>query len=45
VEHNIFVKHCAGKHMPDADRYLRIASRTGAENHMLVEAMQKCLSQ
>ncbi len=45
VEHNIFVKHCAGKHMSDADRYLRIASRTAAENHMLVEAMRQCLSQ
>ena len=45
VEHNIFVKHCTGKHMSDADRYLRIASRTAAENHMLVEAMRQCLTQ
>ena len=44
VEHNIFVKHCAGKHMPDGDRYLRIASKTAAENDVLVEAMQQCLT-
>lgn len=44
VEHNIFVKHCAGKHMPDADRYLRIASKTAAENDVLVEAMRQCLA-
>ena len=25
--------------MPDVDRYLRIASRTGAENRTLAEAM------
>ena len=45
VEHNIFVKHCAGKHMSDAGRYLRIASRTAAENQILVEAMRQCLNQ
>ena len=39
VEHNMLVKHCAGKTMPDADRYLRIASRTGAENSKLAEAL------
>ncbi len=39
VEHNILIKHCAGKTMPDADRYLRIASRTGAENCKLAEAL------
>ncbi len=39
VEHNILIKHCAGKTMPDSDRYLRIASRTGAENHKLAEAL------
>ena len=44
VEHNIFVKHCAGKHMPRGDRYLRIASKTAAENDVLVEAMQQCLT-
>ena len=44
VEYNIFVKHCAGKHMPHGDRYLRIASKTAAENDVLVEAMQQCLT-
>jgi histidinol-phosphate/aromatic aminotransferase/cobyric acid decarboxylase-like protein/choline kinase len=39
VEHNILVKHCAGKTMPDADRYLRVASRTISENARLVEAL------
>ena len=39
VEHNILIKHCAGKTMPDSDRYLRIASRTSAENRKLAEAL------
>ncbi len=39
VEHNILVKDCAGKSMPEADRYLRIASRTPAENRRLVRAL------
>jgi histidinol-phosphate/aromatic aminotransferase/cobyric acid decarboxylase-like protein len=37
------VKHCAGKHMPEADRYLRIASRTGPDNEKLVDALKRCL--
>ena len=45
MKHNIFVKHCAGKHMSEADRYLRIASKTAAENQVLVEAMRQCLVQ
>ena len=36
VDHNILVKDCAAKSMPDANRYLRIASRTPAENQHLV---------
>ena len=44
IEHDIFVKHCSGKHMKDGDRYLRIASKTGAENGVLVEAVGQCLS-
>jgi histidinol-phosphate/aromatic aminotransferase/cobyric acid decarboxylase-like protein/CTP:phosphocholine cytidylyltransferase-like protein len=44
VDHNMLIKHCAGKHMPDADRYLRIASKTGAENAALVDAMRHCLA-
>ena len=39
VEHNILVKDCASKSMPDANRYLRIASRTPAENQHLVKVL------
>jgi histidinol-phosphate/aromatic aminotransferase/cobyric acid decarboxylase-like protein/NDP-sugar pyrophosphorylase family protein len=39
VEHNMLIKDCASKTMPDADRYLRIASRTAAENRRLVDAL------
>ena len=40
VKHNIYIKHCQGKTMPESDRYLRIASRTQAENRKLVEALR-----
>ena len=39
IEHNIYIKHCQGKTMPDADRYIRIAARTKEENTNLVQAM------
>jgi histidinol-phosphate/aromatic aminotransferase/cobyric acid decarboxylase-like protein len=39
IKHNIYIKDCAGKTQPDADRYLRIASRTKTENCTLVEAL------
>jgi histidinol-phosphate/aromatic aminotransferase/cobyric acid decarboxylase-like protein len=39
VEHNIYVKDCAEKTQPDADRYLRIASRTEEENRQFVDAL------
>ena len=39
VQHNIYIKHCQGKTMRESDRYLRIASRTQAENKRLVEAL------
>jgi len=39
IQHNIYIKHCQGKTMPESDRYLRIASRTKAENKRLVEAL------
>jgi histidinol-phosphate/aromatic aminotransferase/cobyric acid decarboxylase-like protein/CTP:phosphocholine cytidylyltransferase-like protein len=39
VGHNILIKDCASKSLTDADRYLRIASRTPAENRLLVEAL------
>lgn len=39
VRHNIYIKHCLEKKMPESDRYLRIASRTQAENKKLVDAL------
>jgi histidinol-phosphate/aromatic aminotransferase/cobyric acid decarboxylase-like protein len=45
IEHNIYIKHCAGKPLPEADRYLRIASRTMPENHQLVEALRSILDE
>ena len=39
VDHNIYIKHCEGKTMPESDRYLRIASRTQQENTRLVGAL------
>jgi threonine-phosphate decarboxylase len=39
IEHNMYIKDCAGKTQPDSDRYLRIASRTEVENCKLVEAL------
>ena len=44
VEHNIYIKHCDGKTMPDANRYLRIASRTPAENKTFVAALNAVLA-
>jgi histidinol-phosphate/aromatic aminotransferase/cobyric acid decarboxylase-like protein/NDP-sugar pyrophosphorylase family protein len=43
MEHNILIKDCASKSMPDADRYLRIASRTPSENRVLIEALAAVL--
>ena len=40
VEYNMYIKHCQDKTLPDSDRYVRIASRTEAENRRLVEAMR-----
>lgn len=39
VEHGILIKDCASKSMPEAERYLRIASRTTEENRHLVDAL------
>ena len=39
IEHNMYIKHCLDKTMPDSDRYIRIASRTETENCKLVEAL------
>ena len=45
VKHNIYIKHCQGKTMPESDRYLRIASRTQPENLRLVEALCDVIGQ
>ncbi len=39
IEHNIYIKDSHGKTQPDADRYIRIASRTTEENSKLVDAL------
>ncbi|MBL4624646.1 MAG: hypothetical protein JKY42_05855, partial [Flavobacteriales bacterium] len=39
IEHNIYIKDSVGKTQPDADRYLRIASRTEEENCQLIDAL------
>jgi histidinol-phosphate/aromatic aminotransferase/cobyric acid decarboxylase-like protein len=40
LEHNVYVKHCEDKSMPESDRYLRIASRTEDENTHLVNVLR-----
>jgi len=40
VAHNIYIKDSHGKTQVDADRYIRIASRTREENDKLIEALQ-----
>ncbi len=39
IEHNMYIKHCQDKTLPDSSRYVRIASRTETENCKLVEAL------
>ena len=39
IEYNIYIKDSNGKTQPDADRYIRIASRTQEENSKLIEAL------
>ena len=43
IAHNMYIKHCQAKTLPDSDRYIRIASRTKAENRRLVEALTSIL--
>ena len=45
IQHNIYIKHCQNKTMPKSDRYLRIASRTQAENKRLVETLADIIGQ
>jgi histidinol-phosphate/aromatic aminotransferase/cobyric acid decarboxylase-like protein/choline kinase len=44
VEHDHLVKECSGKSMREGHRYLRIKSRTSAENRRLVAALTDVLS-
>ncbi len=44
VDHNIYIKHCEGKSMPESDRYVRIASRTQDENTYLVTVLDQILA-
>jgi threonine-phosphate decarboxylase len=39
IKYNIYIKDSAGKTQVDADRYIRIASRTNEENNKLIEAL------
>jgi histidinol-phosphate/aromatic aminotransferase/cobyric acid decarboxylase-like protein/NDP-sugar pyrophosphorylase family protein len=39
VDHGILIKDCTSKSMPNADAYLRIASRTPPDNRRLVAAL------
>lgn len=43
IEYNIYIKDSVGKTQPDADRYIRIASRTNEENSKLIEALKKVM--
>jgi len=39
LSHETLIKACSGKTMPDADRYLRIATRTPEENRRLAQRL------
>lgn len=43
IEHNIYIKDSTGKTQPDADRYIRIASRTPEENNKLIAALKEVM--
>lgn len=43
IDHNIYIKDSNGKTQPDADRYIRIASRTDEENDQLIKALGKVM--
>lgn len=45
IEHNIYIKHCQGKTMPESDRHIRIASRTQDENRTMAEALYDVITQ
>lgn len=43
IEHNIYIKDSAQKTQPDADRYIRIASRSQEENTKLIDALKEVM--
>lgn len=43
IEYNIYIKDSVGKTQPEADRYIRIASRTDKENSKLIEALKNVM--
>jgi histidinol-phosphate/aromatic aminotransferase/cobyric acid decarboxylase-like protein len=43
VDHRILIKDCTYNTMPDADRYLRIGSRTQSDNARLVVALSSVM--
>ncbi|WP_075590037.1 pyridoxal phosphate-dependent aminotransferase [Labilibacter marinus] len=43
IKHNIYIKDSVGKTQPDADRYIRIASRTPEENTTLIAALKEVM--
>lgn len=43
MEYNMYIKDCQEKNLPNADRYIRIASRTPKENSMLVKNLTNIL--
>lgn len=43
IEYNIYIKDSVGKTQPEADRYIRIASRTNGENSKLVDALKNVM--
>ncbi len=43
IEYNIYIKDSVEKTQPDADRYIRIASRTQEENNILIEALMNVM--
>lgn len=40
VKYNIYIKDSIGKTQPDAERYIRVASRTQEENSILIDALK-----
>lgn len=43
IEYNIYIKDSVGKTQPEADRYIRIASRSNEENSKLIEALEEVM--